>query len=104
MNGLQSLTQWSDYFNKPTGGRLGLLNAIQVSILMPLTKQALISTQNIGCLAAYPISPYLADGLGRRPAIFIGAFIMCIATIVQTASTSVGMFIGARHVSSYPPI
>ena len=63
----------------------------------------IVSTQNIGSLVAYPISPYLADGLGRRPAIFIGASIMCVATIVQTASTSVGMFIGARQVSSYFP-
>ena len=34
MNGLQSLTQWSEYFNKPTGGKLGLLNAIQVSAFL----------------------------------------------------------------------
>ncbi|KAG6838933.1 hypothetical protein C0991_007192, partial [Blastosporella zonata] len=80
MNGLQSLDQWKGYFNNPTGGKLGLLNAIQ----------------NIGSLAAYPIAPYVSDGLGRRPTIFIGALIMCIATAVQTASQSVGMFIGAR--------
>jgi sugar porter (SP) family MFS transporter len=85
MNGLQSLTQWSSYFNHPQGGKLGLLNAIQ----------------NIGSLAAYPISPYLADGLGRRPAIFIGAAIMCVATAVQTASQSVGMFIGARFLIGF---
>ena len=55
-----------------------------------------IQTQNIGALAAYPFSPYLSDGLVRRPAILIGASIMIVATIVQTASHSVGMFIGAR--------
>jgi len=33
MNGLQSLTQWTDYFNNPSGGRLGLLNAIQACFL-----------------------------------------------------------------------
>ncbi|KAG6852122.1 hypothetical protein C0991_002942, partial [Blastosporella zonata] len=59
MNGLQSLDQWKGYFNNPTGGKLGLLNAIQ----------------NIGSLAAYPIAPYVSDGLGRRPTIFIGAVI-----------------------------
>lgn len=32
MNGLQSLDQWEDYFHRPTGGRLGLLNAIQVRV------------------------------------------------------------------------
>jgi hypothetical protein len=33
MNGLQSLTQWESAFNYPSGGNLGLLNAIQVSSL-----------------------------------------------------------------------
>ncbi|KAF8887531.1 general substrate transporter [Infundibulicybe gibba] len=85
MNGLQSLAQWEDYFHNPTGGKLGLLNAIQ----------------NIGSLAAYPMAPYLSDGLGRRPAIFIGALIMCCATVIQTASQSVGMFIGARFLIGF---
>ncbi len=62
--------------------QLGLLNAIQ----------------NIGCLAAYPFSPYVSDGYGRKTAVALGAFIMCGATILQTASHSVGMFIGARLV------
>jgi hypothetical protein len=30
MNGLQSLTFWQDFFDHPTGGKLGLFNAIQV--------------------------------------------------------------------------
>jgi MFS family permease len=55
-----------------------------------------ICIQNIGALAGYPFAPYLSDGLGRRNTILIGAVIMCIATAVQTAAQSVGMFIGAR--------
>lgn len=31
MNGLQSLSQWESAFGNPSGGKLGLLNAIQVS-------------------------------------------------------------------------
>ncbi|KAF8655614.1 hypothetical protein AX16_002996 [Volvariella volvacea WC 439] len=85
MNGLQSLPQWREAFNNPTDGKLGLLNAIQ----------------NIGCLAAYPFSPYLSDGLGRRTAIFFGACIMAAATVIQTASNSVGMFIGARFLIGF---
>ncbi|KAF9555258.1 hexose transporter [Agrocybe pediades] len=85
MNGLQSLPQWDGYFHHPTKGKLGLLNAIQ----------------NIGSLAAYPFSPYLSDGLGRRTTVFIGAFIMCAATALQTASVSVGMFIGARFLIGF---
>ncbi|KAK0458058.1 hexose transporter [Desarmillaria tabescens] len=85
MNGLQSLTQWSEYFHKPTGGRLGLLNAIQ----------------NIGSLAAYPFAPYSSDGIGRRYTILLGATIMIMATAIQTASQSVGMFIGARFLIGF---
>lgn len=85
MNGLQSVDQWRIYFNNPSGGKLGLLNAIQ----------------NIGALAAYPFAPYISDGLGRRTSIFLGATIMCIATAIQTASQSVGMFIGARFLIGF---
>ncbi|KAJ7136703.1 general substrate transporter [Mycena epipterygia] len=85
MNGLQSLTQWENYFDHPTKGKLGLLNAIQ----------------NIGALAGYPFAPYLSDGIGRRPTVFVGALIMCLATAVQTASQSVGMFIGARFLIGF---
>ncbi|KAI8972167.1 hexose transporter [Trametes punicea] len=85
MNGLQSLPQWNDAFNHPSGGKLGLLSAIQ----------------NIGSVAAYPFSPYVSDGLGRRFAVILGATIMCIATVLQTASHSVGMFIGARFLIGF---
>jgi len=39
---------------------LGLLNAIQ----------------NIGALVGMPFAPYLADGMGRRTAVLLGAGIM----------------------------
>lgn len=38
------------------------------------------------------------DGFGRRKAVALGAIIMCAATVLQTASHSVNMFIGARYV------
>ncbi|KAJ7659099.1 general substrate transporter [Mycena polygramma] len=85
MNGLQSLPQWEDYFNFPTKGKLGLLSSIQ----------------NIGALAGYPFAPYLCDGIGRRPTVFIGSLMMVIATAIQTASQSVGMFIGARFLIGF---
>lgn len=85
MNGLQSLEQWRSAFNNPTGGMLGLLNAIQ----------------NIGSLAGYPFAPYLSDGLGRKRTILFGAFVMTAATILQTASQTVGMFIGARFLIGF---
>ncbi|KAH8828987.1 hexose transporter [Flagelloscypha sp. PMI_526] len=85
MNGLQSLPTWQNYFNHPTGGRLGLFNIIQ----------------SVGNLAAYPFAPYITDGLGRRNAILLGAAIMCIATALQTATQNFGMFIGARFLIGF---
>ncbi|KAJ8453882.1 hypothetical protein ONZ51_g13350 [Trametes cubensis] len=97
MNGLQSLPQWNDAFNHPNGGKLGLLSAIQVRALtLTLVTECSQYPKNIGSVAAYPFSPYVSDGLGRRAAVLLGAVIMCIATVLQTASHSVGMFIGAR--------
>ncbi|EPT00583.1 hypothetical protein FOMPIDRAFT_1049619 [Fomitopsis schrenkii] len=80
MNSFQSMPQWEGYFGTPTGGKLGILNAIQ----------------NIGSLAGYPFAPYLSDGLGRRTTIWIGATIMLVGVGVQTASYNLNMFIGAR--------
>ncbi|KAF9480316.1 general substrate transporter [Pholiota conissans] len=85
MNGLQSLPQWQQAFNHPTGGALGLLGAIQ----------------NIGSLSALPFAPYIADGLGRRSCIILGACLMIIGTVVQTASQNVHMFIGARWLIGF---
>lgn len=85
MNGLQSVQEWETFFNFPTGGKLGLLNAIQ----------------NIGSLGALPMAPYVSDGLGRRATIWMGAAIMVAATVVQTASQSFGMFVGARFLIGF---
>jgi len=85
MNSFQSLSQWEDYFGSPQGGKLGLLNAIQ----------------NIGSLAGYPFAPYVSDGVGRRTAIWIGATIMLVGVAIQTASHSLGMFIGARFLIGF---
>ncbi|KAG1731213.1 general substrate transporter [Suillus paluster] len=85
MNGLQSLTQWNQAFNYPAGGTLGLLNAIQ----------------SIGSLSAYPFAPYMADGMGRRFSIIFGASLMIVAAVIQTASHSIQMFIGARFMIGF---
>jgi len=85
MNGLQLLSQWETAFNNPTGSKLGLLGAIQ----------------NIGSLGCLPFAPYACDLLGRRMTIFIGAFIVVAGAIIQTASQSVEMFIGARFMLGF---
>ncbi|KAJ8469926.1 hypothetical protein ONZ45_g16725 [Pleurotus djamor] len=80
MNAVQSLPRWQSDFGHPTGGKLGLLTAIQT----------------IGALVGLPIAPYMTDGLGRKRAVFFGAMIMVLSAAVQTASQSVTMFLCAR--------
>ncbi|GJE87134.1 hexose transporter [Phanerochaete sordida] len=85
MNGLQLIDQWESAFGFPTGSKLGLLGAIQ----------------NIGSLGALPFTPYLCDGLGRKKTIFIGAIIVVAGAVIQTASQTVEMFIGARFMMGF---
>ncbi|KAG1890660.1 general substrate transporter, partial [Suillus fuscotomentosus] len=84
MNGLQSFPQWESAFGYPSGGKLGLLNTIQVSFF-----------------SGYAFTPYVSDSIGRRKMLFFGATIMCIATAIQTASQSVSPFIGARFLIGF---
>ncbi|KAJ6518129.1 hexose transporter [Mycena vitilis] len=81
VHGLQSLPQWEKYFHHPTKGNL------------PGNK--------VGALAGYPFAPYLSDGIGRKPTIFLGAFIMVVGTVIETASQSVAMLIGARFLVGF---
>jgi len=85
MNGLLSLDIFENDFNHPKGGKLGLFNAIQ----------------NIGSLAGLPFAPYMTDWAGRRKSIFLGASIMIIGAIIQTAAQNLGMFIGARFLMGF---
>ncbi|KJX92120.1 hexose transporter like protein [Zymoseptoria brevis] len=84
LNGLQTMVPWRDYFNNPTGGNLGLFNAIQ----------------NIGGVCALPFSSYLSDLFGRRWAVTIGIIVVLVGTILQVvpAANHEGMFIGGRFM------
>lgn len=57
MNGLQTVENWQEYFNRPKGSLLGIFNAIQ----------------SIGGIAGLPFSAFVADKFGRRKAIFFGS-------------------------------
>ncbi|CCA69467.1 related to hexose transporter protein [Serendipita indica DSM 11827] len=85
MNGLQSVERWKAYFHYPKEEDLGLFNAIQ----------------SIGAFCAIPIAPYVSDGLGRRNGIAVGAFIVLIGAILQTATQNLGMFVGSRFLIGF---
>ncbi|KAG1758503.1 hypothetical protein EDD22DRAFT_189025 [Suillus occidentalis] len=80
INNLQILPGWQEYFGKPEGMRLGLVN----------------SAHGIGILSGTPFSPYVSDLLGRRATMFIGAVVMLAGVIAQASSTTMQVFLGAR--------
>lgn len=80
VNGLLSLDQFTGYMNNPSGSIKGLFSGIMF----------------LGSLLALPITPYIADGLGRRMGIFIGSLVMIFAVILQSCSVNFQMFIAAR--------
>ena len=100
MNFSHTLPQWTRYFNNPTLKRINLINAMQVRNFYSSFNSfvyLILTLQYLGSLNAFPISPYVADGLGRRTSIFIGALMMCIASVIQTSATSLGMLLIARY-------
>lgn len=80
VNGLLTLEQFKGYMNDPSGSIKGLFSGIMF----------------LGSLLALPITPYIADGLGRRWGIFLGSVVMIFAVILQSASVNFRMFIAAR--------
>lgn len=85
MNGLQSLDQWRDYFGRPEGQMLGLVNA----------------AQSIGSVVALPFVGILSDKFGRRPVLLAGIIFICIATAIQAASVNYAMFVVSRIIVGF---
>ncbi|CBX93621.1 similar to hexose transporter [Plenodomus lingam JN3] len=80
MNGLQALPSWKRDFGNPQGHSLGAVNA----------------AQSAGCVVVLPLVGMLADGLGRRWTLLIGAVVIILASVVQSVAVNLGMFIFSR--------
>ncbi|KAL4804988.1 general substrate transporter [Aspergillus unguis] len=80
MNGLQSISQWKDYFDNPSGSILGVVNA----------------AQSIGSVVSLPAVGILSDKIGRRWTLLSGAVVIVIASAIQAASVQYGMFVFSR--------
>ncbi|TVY35879.1 Lactose permease [Lachnellula subtilissima] len=85
MNGLQALDEWKKSFHNPDAATRGLLNAIM----------------SVGSIVALPITPYIADGLGRRVGVITGCVIMVIGVILQSIGVNIRMFIAARFLIGF---
>lgn len=85
MNGLQTLPQWKDYFNSPTGAILGAMNAVY-----PAGK----------IVALFLVAP-LADRIGRKKTIAIGC-ILCVAfPFMQGLAQNTATFVASRAILGF---
>ncbi|KAI0850836.1 MFS general substrate transporter [Daldinia vernicosa] len=85
MNSLQAVEAWVTYFDNPTEGRLGLLNAMY----------------SLGALMAVPFIPTISQYLGRRWSILVGSIVLCLGAGLQTGSQNSDMFLASRWVLGF---
>ncbi|EXJ77306.1 hypothetical protein A1O3_10464 [Capronia epimyces CBS 606.96] len=79
-NGLQTIDAWQEFFHHPKGNTLGLMNS---AALFP------------GLVAPY-FAEMIASRFGRRWAVWTGIAINSAGAIVNSAATSLGMYIAGR--------
>ncbi|KAG5759439.1 hypothetical protein H9Q69_006704 [Fusarium xylarioides] len=89
INAMQILPSWISYFDNPQGSLKGIIAA----------------AYPLGAILSLPLIPVINDRLGRRWSIFIGSFIMVIASLVQGFANSAGSYIAARLILGFgiPP-
>ncbi|KAI3600690.1 hexose transporter protein [Moniliophthora roreri] len=80
MNGLQALPQWNEYFNHPTGLRLGL---IVTSLMFPIIIFA-------------PIASWCLDKFGRKFAVSAGSFVLIVGPVISGLAQNESMLIAGR--------
>ncbi|KAI1483493.1 MFS general substrate transporter [Daldinia eschscholtzii] len=85
MNSLQAVEAWVTYFDNPTEGRLGLLNAMY----------------SLGALMAVPFIPSISQYLGRRWSIIAGSIVLCLGAGLQAGSRNSDMFLASRWVLGF---
>ncbi|CAN6601004.1 hexose transporter Hxt8p [Trichomonascus vanleenenianus] len=82
LNGLQSVETWQEYFDHPTGGRLGTMS----------------NGLTIGSLIALPFVSYMMEYAGRRVPMIFGTSLVVLGAALQGAAQNFNMFVAARIV------
>lgn len=85
MNGLQTLPQWKEYFDNPSGAMLGAMNAVYPA----------------GKIVALFLVTYLSDRYGRNKVMAIGAFFCLIVPFMQAFAPNAGTFIASRALIGF---
>ncbi|KAI1344255.1 general substrate transporter [Xylariaceae sp. FL0016] len=82
MNGLQSIPQWEEYFNHPSGSVLGLISA---SLFLP------------AIVTPFAVS-WINGRWGRKPCLAIGSVLLILGAFLNAFAKDLPTFIGGRVV------
>jgi MFS family permease len=82
---LQSIDYWKDYFDHPSGNRLGLVNGIYP----------------VGAVVSLPVTSFLCDKFGRKPTMIFGLCWIVIGAILQASSQNYAMLVVSRLVLGF---
>ncbi|KAL2275844.1 hypothetical protein FJTKL_01515 [Diaporthe vaccinii] len=85
MNTSQVMDQWQVHFDRPTGGRLGIIVAIL----------------DIGSLCSFWMVPFFADTYGRKTPIIIGCVVEAIGAFIGAFSNGYGMYMAGRFILGF---
>lgn len=85
LNGLQSLPQWREYFNSPTGAVLGALG----------------NGYTFGNALALPVIAFFNDKYGRLASLRVGCTIAIVGSALQAAAQNYAMFLVARIIIGF---
>jgi len=85
LNNLRILHPFKDYFGNPRGSTLGLLTALY----------------SIGAIVSLPVTPFIADRMGRKAAIAFGCVVMITGASVQGAAKDLTYFMVGRFLMGF---
>ncbi|GAA5989632.1 hypothetical protein JCM10908_000561 [Rhodotorula pacifica] len=80
--GLQSMNSWNEFFNHPSGNRLGIISAVSY----------------LPSLVLLPVFSILCDRLGRKKSALIGCVLVIIGAFIGAFATGEAMLIIGRGV------
>ncbi|EUC31660.1 hypothetical protein COCCADRAFT_100746 [Bipolaris zeicola 26-R-13] len=85
MNSSQQMNKWTEYFDNPSGNRLGIMN----------------NMYNIGSIVSFFLVPFLTQWTGRKIPIAVGCTIMIAGALVSTFSTSWQVYMVGRFILGF---
>ncbi|KND87650.1 putative glucose transporter rco-3 [Tolypocladium ophioglossoides CBS 100239] len=95
ISGIIAMPYWQNTFSTGYRNPTGHLD------ITTSQESAIVSILSAGTFFGALSSPFLADYIGRRPALMVATWIFNIGVIFQTASTSIPLFLAGRFFAGF---